>query len=56
MITSTKRFNIMCVTIKMNERKKKGAQGVPPFSSFLQSNMMRFQSSPVLIENNSWKL
>ena len=56
MITRTKRFSIICVTSKMKERKKRGAMLEPPLPVSIQSNMNRFQSSPVEIEKSRDRL
>lgn len=63
MMTRMKRFSMMCVTIRMNDRKKTGAIELPHVfpsmqlgATFIQSNMILFQSSPVAIENNREKL
>ena len=63
MMTRMKRLSMMCVTIRMNDRKKTGAMLVPHVlpgiqsgSVRMQSYMILFQSSPVEIAKSNWKL
>lgn len=63
MMTRMKRFSMMFVTSMMKERKNMGAMDEPQVlpgmqsgGNLMQSNMIRFQSSPVDIEKSNEKL